>query len=133
MNTTKALSAGLMLAAGAISGALTWGLYSYLHEKKRMSGWKAGALVGGAGAALGATALLIGWTPGEMSGVVATRLRGVTMDKVRGVTMDRVRGITMDRARGMRGFGALRVAQIPRAMAGLTVDRLSGSCIGCGM
>lgn len=87
------------VAAGALSGVLSFGLYGYFRDKKRWGYWKAGAAAGAVGAAIGS----LGWLSQRyFDGDSA--MGGLTVEPLSGITID----------------------SIPRSIAGLTISKLSG-------
>jgi hypothetical protein len=54
----------LLLGASVVSGLLTYGTYWHLTEKKKWSGWKAGAALGAISGGLALAAAVSGVYPG---------------------------------------------------------------------
>jgi len=101
------LTVGLA-AAGALAGLLSFGVYGKLRDKKWKT-WSAGALTGAIGGLLGgigAWATLPSWAPYYRQGG-SSSLSGLTIDPI-------------------SGLGAIHATKLPRMIAGLTMDRLSG-------
>jgi hypothetical protein len=119
------------IVSAGLAGMVGLGTYSYLRDKKRWGGWKAGLGAGaiaagvGAGLRLGLSFIPTGATSGlgmitmrDMHGIEMNRLRGIEMQRLRGVVMNPVRGVTMN-----------QIGAMPFVTAGVTATRLSG--VGC--
>lgn len=91
-------AAAVLLIGGALSGLLSFGVYGKLRDRG-WGAWKAGAVTGAIGGAMGALALLVG---------------GPFRDKLNlsGLEIEPLNGLTID--------------QVPQALTGLTIQRLSG-------